>query len=827
MISEQDNTKDSTHDILKFEDYELDVAAFELRHKGQVVPLEPQVFALLSYLIQNRDKLVTKDELLDELWGHRFVSESALATQIKSLRRSVGDDGRSQRVIKTIHGRGYRFVAELVDDEAKPTSTAEPEIPVPVQERPQHNLPRERTPLYGRDQDLKACGEVVAGHRLVSILGIGGAGKTRLSAAVGRELLNEFPDGVWFVDLIPVTHGEAIDDAIANNTRLALTEGNARSQVVESFRNRKMLVILDNCEHLKDDIADALDYFLDHTDEPRFLLTSREPINLADEHRYFLKPLDLPAAHQLFVATAERHGVSNINKNSKTISQICAHLDGLPLAVELAAAQLRYLSLEELAGRLDRRFQVLSGKERSASERQSNLGAVLEDTWKLLGEDERRLLGQLAVFPSRFTMTDVEELLEDISGVPAAMSRLVDLCLLSRSSENWWRLLETVREFAREQLDSEELMERYTERHANWCINKLGEYPYDHLDNLVQARWCLEHHDDLLAAESYLQKVGRTEDAMFMCCATGLMIQLDDGARSRKKLEQARQYLASDPDLIWRTKLHAIAGLSGQGIRSPQLLMEHTEQYLEAAKEVDDPDLIANALIMKSLTTVFADGELALKMMDEAVAQGERAGSPSTVMSARCFRAWHLAVIKDYKESMNVARALISDAESSSGQRFDNAVYNAIGTLVTCSALSSPPEAYEWIQRMDEFPAVSDFWVIQLLRACVYATNGASKDSAKICLAVQSKLRQAGKDDFPDVAVPAAVLAHQVGQTGLAREWLRAIRSGQRGEHIIQTYHMIVIYRQLYEEIGFAEEEPPDLYVTRNKIREFLAETSI
>lgn len=824
MISDRNDNPGSAHERLRFADFVLDGAAFELRRNGVPVSLEPQVFALLAYLVRHRDRLVTKDELLDELWGHRFVSESALATQIKSLRRSVGDDGRSQRVIRTIHGRGYRFVAEIVADGVSSTATGLEQTPTPSADGPLHNLPRERTPLFGRSEDLAACREVLAKHRLVSILGIGGTGKTRLSVALGRELLDEFSDGVWFVDLIPISNGQAIDDAIANVTRLALTEGDARRQVVESFRHRNMLVILDNCEHVRDEVADALDYFLDNTEAPRFLLTSREPINLADEHRFFLDPLKLPAARRLFVTTAERHGVSKLNERSNTIAQICTHLDGLPLAIELAAAQLRYLSLEELAGRLDKRFQMLSGTRRSVSQRQSNLGAVLEDTWKLLSDDERQLLGQLAVFPSRFTMSDVEELLDDTRGLPAAMSRLVELCLLSRSSENWWRLLETVREFARDRLDSEELIEQYTGNHAAWCLRKLGDYPYDHLDNLRQARWCLDHFDDLKAAESYFNHAGRIEDAMFVCCATGLMIQLDDGAISRQKLEQARQYLASGPEPIWQARLHAIAGLCGQGIRSPEILMEHTDHYLDLAREVDDPPLIANALIMKSLTTVFTDGALALKMIDEAVSHGERAASLSTVMSARCFGAWHRAVLKDYDAAVEAARLLIAEGERHTRQPLDNAVYNAIGTLVTCSVLRSPAEALEWIQKLEAFPAVNDFWVIQLLRACVLAVNGATKESAQICLAVQAKLRQAGKDDFPDVAVPAAVLAYRQGYADDARQWLKAIRSSRR---TIQTYHLIVIYRQLYDKIGFDEEDAPDLYVTRNKIREFLAETSM
>lgn len=806
--------------VLQFDDFELDVDGFELKRAGELIALEPQVFGLLAYLIQHRDRLVSKDELLDELWGHRFVSESALATQIKSLRRAVGDDGRSQRVVKTVHGRGYRFVAALKEAASPPSPAAAPVVAA----TPEHNLPRERSPLFGRHEDLLRLTNVLQQHRLVSILGIGGTGKTRLSVALGRLLLENFPDGVWFVDLIPASQGSAIDDAIANVTRLALNDGDARRQVVESFRHRRMLVILDNCEHIKEDVAEAIDFFLDHTEAPRFLLTSRDPINLMDERRYFLEPLrtaskdDISPAAQLFISTAERHGVSELTINVDLIDQVCRQLDGLPLAIELAAAQLQHLSLEELAARLGRRFQVLSGSQRPASVRQSNLAAVLEDTWKLIGEVEKELLGQLAAFPSQFTMDDVEELVGEqfLDQLPMAMSRLVELCLLNRGQGNWWRLLETVREFTRAN-QSEAGTQRHAIAHAEWCIRKLGSYPDDHLDNLSQALWCLDHHDDLEAAEAVMEKAGRLEDAMFLCCSTGLMIQLDDGARSRYRLEQAKRYLALEPELYWQAKLHAMAGLSGQGIRSPALLLEHTQAYMQAARKLDDPVLIAHALIMQSLTEVFSDGDRALTMIDEAVALARAAGSESTELSARSFAAWHLGVLKRYDEAVSEAKHLIESAEGR--EVSDNPIYNAVANVVTCTVLSEPKTALAWSRRFQDYPAVSDFWVIQLLRASVYAINDMPKDCAQSCVAVRSKLRQANKDEFPDLAIPASVLAFSRGEIDQARRWLTGVRDSRR---TIQTYHMIILYRQLYAKLDFEDDAETDVDQVRREINEYI-----
>ena len=209
-----------------------------------------------------------------------------------------------------------------------------------------------------------------------------------------------------------------------------------------------MLLILDNCEHLRVEVADLLDELLEYTSAPVFLTTSRDPLNLLDEYRYTLDPLQTstsgataPAA-ELFMATAQRHGAQYVADQPALVEQICTHLDGLPLAIELAAAQLRHLSLEELADRLHQRFEVLAGRERSPSGRQSNLASVLEDTWGMLAPDEQGLLGQLSTFPAQFTVTDIEQLLETFPS--NALSRLVDLGLITRTSRDgaWWRVLE-------------------------------------------------------------------------------------------------------------------------------------------------------------------------------------------------------------------------------------------------------------------------------------------------------------------------------------------------------------------------------------------------
>ncbi len=803
---------------IQFGKFRVDLDALELFHRGAPVELEPRSFALLAYLACAPGRVVSREELLDELWGHRYVSDAALATQVKSLRRALGDDGRTQSIIRTVRGRGYRFVADLGTEAKRDrTESSHPSLAL-------HNLPRERTPLFGRDEDVRACMAAVAGHRITTVLGIGGTGKTRLAARVGRDSVARFREGVWFVDLVPLASLDALEAGIARTIGLSLQPGATRPQLVRALEHRDLLLILDNCEHMREQTADLLDHLLEYTIGPRFLTTSRDPLGLADEFRFTLEPLStasedpLPPAVQLFRATAARHGVRDMAADPELTRGICARLDGLPLAIELAAAQLRHLSLAELAERLSRRFEVLSGRERSASGRQSNLLGVLEDTWAMLGAAETRLLGQLCVFPEQFRLTDAEEVAAAFP--PHAFSRLVDLALISRTSRAgaWWRILETVRLFVMERLGSA-VMEEHARRHADWCIRRLGSFPDDQLENLSQAAWCFEHYADLETAEAFCRERGELESAVHLCCGVGLMIQLDHGGRARDRLGRALEYLESPPSPYWAARLHATAGLAGQANRSPAMLVQHSEAYLGLAGTLQDPVLEANALLMTSLSTVFVDADLAFAQLRRSIELGESLNNRAVVDAAECFRAWLLAVQRDYAGALRAARTIIDRYDAQPGA-VDNPAYNAMGIVAVCTLLDQPSQAMGWIRRIEDFPAAPDFWGIRLLKACVLAVNQEFAPAAGVCLGVKEQLNRATRDEFPDMLVAAAVLAECLGARDLAQRWLRTIRDGGMP---IQMYHTICLYRQMYRRIGFgADASGPSYEAVRPEVADWL-----
>ncbi|NKB98751.1 MAG: hypothetical protein GKR90_09705 [Pseudomonadales bacterium] len=794
-----------------FDQFDLDLAAFTLRSPEGEVSVEPQVMTLLGYFVQHCDVLVTKDELLDELWGHRFVSESAVSTQIKALRRALGDDGRNQRFIKTVHGRGYRFVVPVtVGGTTNTTLTATP-ASSPIRSS---NLGYERTKLIGRDAELSRCIVEFEKYRLVSLLGIGGTGKTRLAKAVGRAVQDRYPDGVWFIDLVPVRDGTGVDTAMASAMGVGVQGSESRSEIANVVRDSKVLFILDNCEHIEDEVAAALDFYLEHTEAPDFLVTSRDPIDLADELRFFLDPLPVEsdegpsAAVELFNLTAQRHGLPGDVLDPELVRKICTRLDGLPLAIELAAAQLKQLTLDELADRLDRRFELLAGRQREGSHRQESLIRVVENTWQLLDEEEQRLLGQLAVFPGQFTIADIEDVFDGElpNGISFAMSRLVELCLLSRTSRPgaWWRLLETVRLFALEKL-SVDLRQENALRHAEWCLRSLGDYPEDHLHSFAQAKWCSEHYADITTAELYFETIDRNRDAIDVCCAVGLMIQLDDGARAMAKLKRVEYYINSTEDRFILSKLHGTAALCAQVSRNPRLLAEHAAINLDMCREFGEPTRVSGALILTSLTNNFTNPSLAKEQLVEAVQIAETSGHEPTQDLVQIYQIWTRVIATEYDDAVTLAEQLIA-RKGDIADGIDNPSYNATCALIASRVFTAPAEAFSWANKLLQHPEAHSLWGATMLLASALATEDPLR-AVQLCLEVETRLKRAGLSPWPDLLIPAIVIANRQGDTERAGRWLSAVKFARSPQ---QTFHTIALYRQLLDIVKLPREEVED-----------------
>src|SRR5689334_2672099 len=293
--------------IFEFDEFEIDTVRFELRSSGEVRHVEPQVFDVLRYLVENRDRVVTKEELLDNVWGDRFVSESALTSRIKAARQAVGDTGRAQRVISTAHGRGYRFVAEVVAQEATPPSTV----------RAETNLPQLVDQFVGRGDDMQRLVDAVAGSRIVTLVGPGGVGKTRLAIEYARTAERD----TTFVDLSRVNDGGAVArtflDTLAVSPRSNVADCD---RLAEALETRSLLIIVDNCEQVVDAVAEVLGRIERDAAGVSIVSTSRQSLNVSGEYVVVVEPLALPdesappseqqasEAVQLFCERARRAG---------------------------------------------------------------------------------------------------------------------------------------------------------------------------------------------------------------------------------------------------------------------------------------------------------------------------------------------------------------------------------------------------------------------------------------------------------------------------------------------------------------------------------------
>jgi len=347
------------------------------------------------------------------------------------------------------------------------------------------NLPTLPTSFVGRADELAALEALVQEHPLVTVTGSGGCGKTRVATEAARHHAGAFVDGVRFVDLAAVVDENGFDDAVSDGLGLAADLGGTetRTRLVEYVSSREMLVLLDNCEHLLDICADLAETILAKGGGARLLATSREPLGVMGEQVFVLRSLDVETeASTLFAdrAKAARADFALDAVSRPTVEQICRRLDGIPLAIELAAARVPHLSPTQILERLDDRFRLLTGGQRRI-QRQHTLAATLDWSYGLLDSSEQATLRQLAVFPAAFTLEAAESLVEgtDVLDVLASLVSKSLAQVVDDSETVRYRLLESVRLYAETKLLEAEEAERARSRHRDWVLDWLESMPLE------------------------------------------------------------------------------------------------------------------------------------------------------------------------------------------------------------------------------------------------------------------------------------------------------------------------------------------------------------
>ncbi|MCW5623528.1 MAG: helix-turn-helix transcriptional regulator [Burkholderiales bacterium] len=449
----------------------VDVARRELLLDGRVVKLGGRAFDVLLVLVEARGSLVAKDTLMARVWPGRIIEDNSLEAQISALRRALGAE---RELIRTVAGRGYQFVGTIADsmEVATPEVPAESPARIPV-------LPASLSPLIGRDRALDELMELTSASRLITLVGTGGIGKTRLALELARRLQRDFPDGVSLAELGPIAAAEFVPAAVADALGFPHGAGTASlDRIASTIRSRHILLILDNCEHLIDAAARVVEALLRAGAFTRVIATSREPLRAEGEYVYRVSSLDVPAEEDLDIDDMRQYGAMQlfdaripggvpgaadndpqwIARSMAQKAWICRRLDGIPLAIELAAARVPVFGIQGVAERLDDRFQLLAGGSRTALPRQKTLRATLDWSHELLAADEREIWARLSVFAGAFTLESAVAVAGDSAFSPDTvvdcLSNLVDksLVVTDASALMRHRLLETMRLYAREKL---------------------------------------------------------------------------------------------------------------------------------------------------------------------------------------------------------------------------------------------------------------------------------------------------------------------------------------------------------------------------------------
>jgi predicted ATPase/DNA-binding winged helix-turn-helix (wHTH) protein len=465
-----------------FGPFRLLVRRRELIAHGVPVNLGQRAVDILLVLVSRHGQLVTKNELMNEVWPGVVVEENNLQVHISALRKALGDDKGERRYLLTVAGRGYRFVHPVERDTAEssassPALASSASAAAPAVWGKQHNIPQQLTALIGREAEIEAIRGAFGRQRLVSLVGAGGVGKTRLALAVGTQSLANFADGAWLVELASVTApavGALIADTIGLHTGPADTVLDSLTAALEA---RTVLLILDNCEHVLAEVARVAEALVQRCPHVSILATSREPLSVAGEFVLRVPSLDAPQAQaaltaeqalaypavRLFVerASAAIDGFALTEANASAIGSVCRRLDGIPMAIELAAPRLKVLSAEQLVRGLDDRFGLLSGGTRSALPRHQTLHALIDWSYGLLNDTEKALLRRLALFAGSASLASIVALAGNLGksehAILDTLTSLVDKSLVVAETggpEARYRLPESTRDYALQKLEA-------------------------------------------------------------------------------------------------------------------------------------------------------------------------------------------------------------------------------------------------------------------------------------------------------------------------------------------------------------------------------------
>ncbi len=455
-------------ETIYFGSFSLVSSERRLTKEGAFVKLSARALDILIALLSRPNELVTKNDLLARVWPDVTVEEGSLRFHIACLRKILGDGKYGARYIATLNGRGYCFVAPI-----SRSADHNRELAEPVAGFPHADLPTGLIRMVGRDDDVPRLANQLIAARFVTIVGSGGVGKSTVAIAVGHRLMEAFAGSVVFVDLGTQSDPNLVATAVASKLGLYAQSDDATQSLIAYLREKRILLILDTCEHLIEAVAALVSRIFMAAPQLHILATSREALRVEEEHVYRLEPLACPPndpgltatvartfpAVELFVDHALASGVHlDFNdREAAVVESICRKLDGVPLAIEFAAARVESYGLQQIALLLDQPLAMLWPGPRTAPSRQRTMEATLNWSYGLLSEQERFVLRRLAIFVDHFTLDAALAVVPgadlDRSVVLGAIDRLVAKSMIATHANGptmRYRLLQMTRNYALE-----------------------------------------------------------------------------------------------------------------------------------------------------------------------------------------------------------------------------------------------------------------------------------------------------------------------------------------------------------------------------------------
>jgi predicted ATPase/DNA-binding winged helix-turn-helix (wHTH) protein len=484
----------SGKDVFVFGPFELLPSERLLKRDGESLPVGGRALDLLNALLERAGQVVSHEDLISRVWPGLTVEHANLRVHIAALRRVLGDEVGTGRYISSVSGRGYCFVAAV---RRGPIEKTEHEINV-LQSPPLNSpLPARPGRMVGRDETTRIVLALLMTRRFVSIIGPGGMGKTTVALAAAHDAIEAFVGAVFFIDLSSLTDPNLASTAVASALGCAVDSVDPLLSLLAFIRQRRLLLLLDNCEPMIEVVAKLAERVVCEAPRAHILVTSREALGAEGEHVHILRPLESPpenpnitaaealrfSAAQLFMERAAAAGYQThvTEPNAAALSMICRKLDGIPLAIELAAGRAAYHGIQGTAELLEDRLELAWKGRRTALPRHQTLSATFDWSYKLLSEREQKVFSELSVFLSDFTLSAAKAVV--LEGdftqyeISDFLAGLISKSLVSvRPAEGIYRLLNTTRAYAARKLEERGDADKVRRKHALWVCSTLQQY---------------------------------------------------------------------------------------------------------------------------------------------------------------------------------------------------------------------------------------------------------------------------------------------------------------------------------------------------------------